>query len=486
MKKFLLAISFLAFVKLICGQILIKNLGNINGFSTSFVITPDEKIAYITFFNRPILKYDLNSGKIIDSLKFHKGPVSFIDISAENLIASAGWDRTIVLWKAGSNTPLATLKQHGDKVNCVKFSKDGRFLASGSADGKLIIWDVSTYGIILEIQAHSEPITYISWDSKSKIIATASWDKKIRLWNVQTGDMIKEFTGHRSTVNHVIFSETDTLLLSSGDDNSVILWSLPRGVIKHRFSFYKQPITSAMFFSNDKQMLSVDYEGELTLCDLTKYNLVSYKKIHTGKIVGFTYFREKHTLYTLGADGNLKIWDLSEFVYADCMKKKLTTIEHLRKPKDEFETTEQYNRRIQEYERKKVSLLEECKKEAILEKQALERQKLENEARRFKWIELSLTNIGTYDADKAEYQIFIGKNKYIVTMRPEDARTFKENWQKAKVRALQKDLGNGIVEYYNLEMEHPVTKMKYMFGTYLTPLTDPSYKLFIELQQQKR
>lgn len=486
MKRFLLVFTILTFIKLVCGQILIKNISNITGISTSFAITSDEKFAYISFFNRPILQYDLNSGKIIDSLKFHKGPVSFIDITVDNLLASAGWDRTIVLWKAGSKTPLSTLKQHNDKVNCVKFSNDGRFLASGSADGNLIIWDVSTYGIIREIQAHREPITFISWDSKSKIIATASWDKKIRIWNVQTGEMIKEFIGHRSTVNHVNFGITDTLMLSSGDDNSVILWNLPRGVIKYRFSFYRQPITSAIFFSNDKQMLSTDSEGELTLCDLTKYNLISYKKIHTGKIVGFVFFQEKHILYTLGADGILNIWDLSEFVYADCMKKKLTVLEHLRKPKDEFETTEQYNRRIQEYERKKVSLVEECKKEAILEKQALERQKLENEARRFKWIELSLSNIGTYDADKAEYQIFIGKNEYVVTMRPEDARTFKENWQKAKVRALQKDLGNGIVEYYNLEMEHPVTKMKYMFGTYLTPLTDPTYKLFIELQQQKR
>lgn len=453
---------------------------------TGFVITPDEKFAYTTFFNRAVLQFDLSTGRLVDSLTFHKGPVSAIDQNADQLMATSGWDRTVVLWKAGTKAPLATLKGHMDKVNCVRFSQDGNLLASGSADGKVIIWDATSYGIVREIQAHRDPITFIAWNTKSNIIATASWDRKVRLWSVQTGDMIREFSGHRSSVNYISFGITDTLMMSAGDDNSVILWSLTRGVMKHRFDFFRQPVSAAIFVHNDKQMMSVDGEGELKIYDITKINLIALKKIHNGKIVGLVHIPEKNILYTLGTDGALSIWDLSEFVYVDCMKRKLPTIEHLRKPKDEFETTDQYNRRLQEYERKKVALIDECKKEAILEQQALERQKLEREARSFKWVELTLSGIGTYDADKAEYPVMIGRNTYVITMRLDDARTFKDNWQKAKVRALQKDLGNGVVEYYNMEMEHPVTKMKYMFGTYLTPASDPAYKMFLELQQQQQ
>jgi WD40 repeat protein len=39
---------------------------------------------------------------------------------------------------------LATLRGHTDLIECVRFSRDGVWLASGSADETIRLWDVAT------------------------------------------------------------------------------------------------------------------------------------------------------------------------------------------------------------------------------------------------------------------------------------------------------------------------------------------------------
>ena len=58
-------------------------------------------------------------------------------------LASASWDKTVILWDVASRTPLGEpLKGHQDAVYSVAFSPDGKTLASASWDQTVILWDV--------------------------------------------------------------------------------------------------------------------------------------------------------------------------------------------------------------------------------------------------------------------------------------------------------------------------------------------------------
>ncbi len=461
-------------------QVFIKNLKGPIQWPTSAVISNDGSQLYVGSYDKNVWVFDLSSGEVIDTLQFHNGAITSLALSKQGILASASWDMHIALWEKNKRQPLFVLTGHEEKVNFIQFSPDNKTLGSVSDDGTLIIWDVTTGGIIKRIKAHSEPVTSLCFRSDGKVIATGSWDKTVRLWNVTTGELISELMGHTNSVNHVMYSKNDRFIVSSSDDNSMIVWETETNTLHKKFDFYRRPVSQAIFINNDNQLLSTDQQGELKIYNTNNHQLLVVKNAHKGKIRGMAWHPEQGLLITTGEDLNITIWDMSEYTYYECLKKKTPGIEYLKKPKGEFETTEQYEARIKSYENKKIALVDECKKEAMIEKQALEKMKLEKEAEAFSWITLQLTDIGTYDADNEDYPIMIEKQTYILNMPPEEAKLFKENWQKAKVKGVKKDLGNGAFVYYNLEMEHPVNRKKFTFGEQITPNSDPAFKVFSE------
>ena len=59
-------------------------------------------------------------------------------------IASAGCDRTVKVWDAGTGEEILTFKGHPDWVLGVAFSPDGRRIASASNDRTVKLWDAGT------------------------------------------------------------------------------------------------------------------------------------------------------------------------------------------------------------------------------------------------------------------------------------------------------------------------------------------------------
>ncbi len=483
-KKFTLLLFSVILSLSAFSQVFVKTLKGPQQWPTSAVFSNDGKQIYIGSYDRLVWVFDIATGKVSDTLKFHDGAITTIDLSANNVIATGSWDKQIALWQKGKKEPDFVLIGHLDKVNNVKFSPDGKFLASAGDDGLLIIWDVATGGIVKKINAHHDPVTSLCYKSDGSVIATTSWDKTVKLWSVSSGEMIAELKGHRNSTNSVSYSANDKFIVSTSDDNSMIIWETDSNRIFKKFDFYKKPVSNAAFINQDNQLISIDHQGEIKIYNNLNHQLLVVKPAHKSKIMNFAWLPAFALFATIGEDLSIHIWDMSEYTYYECMKKKTPQLEELKKPKGEFETTEQYERRIADYDKRKALLIDECKKEALLEQQAAEMMKLEEAANAYSWVNITLSGIGTYNADKVEYPVIIGNQTFFVTMQLEDAKLFKDNWQKAKVRALRKDLGGGVFEYYNLEMEHPVTKTRYMFGEYLTARSDPAFKIFMDKQKK--
>ena len=81
-------------------------------------------------------------------------PIFSVDCHPDGTrMATAGGDQKVKLWnlkalknrevEADPNVPrvLATLSDHFNTVNCVRFSKNGRFLASGSTDSNVFLYE---------------------------------------------------------------------------------------------------------------------------------------------------------------------------------------------------------------------------------------------------------------------------------------------------------------------------------------------------------
>lgn len=123
-------------------------------------------------------------------------------------------------------------------------------------------------------------------------------------------------------------------------------------------------------------------------------------------------------------------------------------------PKGEFETTEAYRKRQQRAKAKKKEILKE-----------LRQQRKQRIQKSLTSITLSIQEVGTYNADQEIFPIKIQDTTYEVEIPLDEARSFDENWQDAKVvgyKQLKEDLSG--YRPFNLKIVHPVTGSRYPVG----------------------
>lgn len=110
-----------------------------------------------TFEPFDIYTWSLQTGKILEVLSGHSGPVAHLSFSPnQGKLASASWDGTVKLWDVfKKNIPEESFHHQSDVV-CVAFRPDGNMLVSGTTRGQLVFWDVEDGKVVYTIDGRKD------------------------------------------------------------------------------------------------------------------------------------------------------------------------------------------------------------------------------------------------------------------------------------------------------------------------------------------
>jgi WD40 repeat protein len=153
--------------------------------------SPDGRLLATAGYDRLIQLWDLESAKIVRSLRGHNGAVYDVAFSPDGtVLASAGGDDSVKLWNVANGERLDTLGQpEGEEFN-VAFTPDGRYVVAAGADKRIYLWQwvskqfPAINPLSISRFAHEDEIVRLAISPDGSVLASSSADGTLRTWSL--------------------------------------------------------------------------------------------------------------------------------------------------------------------------------------------------------------------------------------------------------------------------------------------------------------
>ncbi len=200
------------------------------------IVDPAGKILATASYDRRIILWDVETGRQIRTLSGHNGAIYDLAFSPDGkVLASASGDETIKLWRVETGERLDTLGQPLAEQYTVAFSPDGRYIAAGGADNRIRLWRFVSKEkpqinpLVHARFAHEGAILRIAFVRESGWISSVADDGTLKVW---TGEllMVKNYQRQPSVAHAMaVFPGGDSMMIGRMD-GSLASYAIPDAV----------------------------------------------------------------------------------------------------------------------------------------------------------------------------------------------------------------------------------------------------------------
>eukprot|EP00753_Platysulcus_tardus_P011973 PLAT3327.7.p1 GENE.PLAT3327.7~~PLAT3327.7.p1 ORF type:complete len:1249 (-),score=646.62 PLAT3327.7:3473-6736(-) len=297
-----------------------------------------------------------------------KGVTSVSFSSDARLLASASFDKTLLLWDVASASVLACLPGHSGAVLCCAFAPAGGLLVSGATDRTVKVWatdglaaaaaeaaaaadeekdegEDDVYALLggegdrrltwdgkptvlasllsqagaaavraaagLGMEQHTDRCTAVALSPDSSLIASASDDEKLRLWSAGRGRMLALLEQDEGPISALVFSATGRFLLAGLMKGMVVQWDVrKREVVSATMLFEHQPVT-LLACGADDCMLACSSLGRFKVCRVAApLEPTGVTEALYMEVMCAAFVEEDGGLQTVSRDGSVRVWAL--------------------------------------------------------------------------------------------------------------------------------------------------------------------------------
>ncbi len=380
------------------------------------------------------------------------------------------------------------INRHSDYITHLEFSNDGELLVSTSQDGSMIIWQHRNEAFQIH-QLFSDFETYpnessFSFDDRFLVTGDTRGHVLVLKRRESTYDKFQEFQYRRHAVNTVVFNPKANEFVT-GSLYGLRRYRLQRDAFVFTDSVDdKANVSYPVCFSPDGRYLGTSNYQTAVIFRVLKDSIypVDFVFRHMDNVFGATFSEDGEFFTTFSSDQRVIVWEIdhvdpsdksrvASWLNADlslAQRHALTPYavgqiigavdKFLILPRDEFETSVEYNERMDRLGDWTLMMLQG------------EMERLYSVRSRSGKIEIPIQGLVGYNADLQIYKIkFMGTEAGVSIPIPA-ARKFREKWKDGYIRATKEHSDDGeSYRYGSFELYNPADKKYYD----VVPLENP-------------
>jgi WD40 repeat protein/tRNA A-37 threonylcarbamoyl transferase component Bud32 len=222
---------------------------------------------------------------------------------------------SLTVYQLTSRQGRQALAGHSYGVAGSVFHPNKRLLASAAWDRQLIIWDLETGRPLRRGRGErNNPMQAIAAAPDGSVIATglgsytnaSGTDFAIDLWDWETGALLRQLKGPQATVTALAFHPSSKLLAAGTADGTWLVWDLATDAVVQRKKLASGAVRDLAFIGKGEQLLVAGCVGRLELYDLSESKTVRAVDL-PGGLNSVALTRDELHLAVGARDGTLRI-----------------------------------------------------------------------------------------------------------------------------------------------------------------------------------
>ena len=185
------------------------------------------------------------------------------------LLATAGYDRRIRIWRRSDGTLLREIDVHKGAIYDLEFDPSGAVLASASADETVKLWRVAD-GVRLDTLNQPQGEQYaVAFTPDGQHILSTGADRRIHLWRFVSrtepalNPVVFSRFAHESAVVALTLARGGTVVVTAAEDRSLTAWSLPELVELASYEAQPDVISAIATLPGTERFLVARLDGSL-------------------------------------------------------------------------------------------------------------------------------------------------------------------------------------------------------------------------------